>query len=180
VIILAGLLAGCGGMMPLSNPTPTPLPPFGKATINSVSMNSGERKFAFLNTQKIDVSRWNNIRCTVELGLEPATVHGGMAFRVVDSVDCYFVMLKPDQRAIVFGKVVNGVWFDLASKNLTIAPGTFHQVEITARGSQITVIFDHNLVIAANDIDYSSGGVSLIAEAQGTVTFKSIEVDSAP
>jgi hypothetical protein len=114
------------------------------------------------------------VRCRPESGVIDAAC--GMMVRVRDSENYYIARANANENNVRLYRVVVGDRQQIASASVSVAPGTWHTLSMTAIGAQISVSWDDAPLITANDATFSAGKVGLWTKADSVTSFDDLEV----
>jgi hypothetical protein len=114
------------------------------------------------------------VRCRPESGSTDQAC--GMMFRFKDSDNYYITRANVLENNVRFYRVVDGDREQLASGDALVAAGEWSVLEVTARGSEITVSWRGTRVLSATDATYARGKVGLWTKADSITAFDDFEI----
>ncbi|MET8942700.1 glycosyl hydrolase family 98 C-terminal domain-containing protein [Streptomyces sp. NPDC004542] len=106
----------------------------------------------------------------------------GLLLRVQDDDNLYRVALDAGHDRVTFDRRVKGEWENVAKADVPggIGTGTWHILQVGARGELFTVTLDGNRVLTARDRTFQGGGVGYWLPRDGSASFDDARVAALP
>lgn len=105
----------------------------------------------------------------------------GIAFRLQDERNYYYVRASALGNTFRFFKIVNGQRSQPIGPEITIQRGVWHDLSITCKGNQITVLFNGKQVIPTmTDDSFSSGKIAFWTKSDSISHFVDANIQYTP
>jgi hypothetical protein len=106
---------------------------------------------------------------------------GGLAVRLLDPHNYYVVRANALEGNVRFYKVVGGKRQQLASANLPVASGQWHELILRAQGERFTVTFNGKELFSVTDPTITSPGkVAFWTKADSVTRFDALDIKPLP
>jgi hypothetical protein len=105
----------------------------------------------------------------------------GIAFRVQDEKNYYYIRASALGSTFYFFKIVNGQRFAPIGNNLTIAKGIWHDFAIECKGSRIRALLDGKEAIPSlDDPSFSTGKIAFWTKSDSVAHFADTQISYKP
>ncbi len=151
--------------------------PEGKKVLTLVSTeNSGSTYNLLLSKETFPADLTLKVNLRANSGEEDQG--GGLVWRAKDHDNYQIVRWNPLEDNLRIYKVVGGRRSQLASVTLEADPKTWHTLEVNVRGDAITIRFDGEQVLAAEDDTFRRGGrIGFWTKADAATSFDALTVE---
>lgn len=105
----------------------------------------------------------------------------GLAFRIQDTNNYYYVRASALGKTFYFFKFVNGQLIGPIGSRIELTPGSWHEMAVECRGSQITCYLDGQAIIPHMQQDtFAKGRIGLWTKSDSVSCFTDIHVEYEP
>jgi hypothetical protein len=113
------------------------------------------------------------VRCRPDSGrLDQAC---GLMLRLKDSDNYFIARANALEGNVRLYRVVNGNRQEFASADVTVTSGRWHTLEVSARGTALSVKWDTELVISARDSTFAKGKIGIWTKSDSVTAFDDLE-----
>ena len=135
---------------------------------------------AVVNVSPEEASSWDNYAYTARVMLAKSSGSAGIAFRIQDSGNYYFVELDAGSQAIQLAKMLNGEVWKIAEVASEVEAFTLHTLRVDAVGRSIEVYLDNQLKVQVEDESFAAGKVGLWLGEGAEAFYASVRVIYEP
>lgn len=161
---------------PTCTPSPTPGLPysenFNDSSADDWVVKTGNwsvSNYRYIQSSTIDrriayydngSSSWIDYEYSADVKVASSGI-SGIAFRMNETADSYYVIRQVNDTDASFGKVIDGVWTPLNSFSSSQTADNMVELKVIASGNNFTFYADNTLLGSASDSDLTSGTVGL-------------------